>query len=120
MNSGKFSSLGLKSFVRNICRSQKIASQSIEHMLSVGLSDGVTRPIGDYPKDWLDEWHEEDGGHDSIGVRPQMGVTLLKKEMNGLGFKGGYEAAWDDVTNAALLPDLVKEARKVEMGQSDQ
>ena len=27
-----------------------------------------------------------------------------------------YEAAWDDVTNAALIPDMVKKAREVEMG----
>ena len=35
--------------------------------------------------------------------------------MDGLSYKGGYEAAWDDVSNAELLPHLVKEARKVEM-----
>ena len=40
----------------------------------------------------------------------------MQKEMNGLSFKGGYEVAWDDVTNAEFLPDLVKKARAVEMG----
>ena len=36
--------------------------------------------------------------------------------MDGLAFKGGYEVAWDDVTNAELLPELIKKAREVEMG----
>ena len=44
-----------------------------------------------------------------------MGVTILQKEMDGLLFKGVYELAWDDVTNAELIPDLVKQARQVEM-----
>ena len=35
--------------------------------------------------------------------------------MDGLTYKGGYEAAWDDVSNAELLPELDREARKVEM-----
>ena len=41
---------------------------------------------------------------------------MLQKEMDGLSFKGGNEMAWEDVTNAELLPDLVKKAREVEMG----
>ena len=40
----------------------------------------------------------------------------MQTEMDGLPFKGGYEVAWDDVTNAELVPDLVKKAREVEMG----
>ena len=36
--------------------------------------------------------------------------------MDGLAFKGVYEVAWDDVTNAELLPELIKQAREVEMG----
>ena len=35
--------------------------------------------------------------------------------MDWLTFKGGYEVAWDDVTNADFLPDLVRQAREVEM-----
>ena len=64
------------------------------------MQDGTHRPTGEYPSNLLDYWHEEDGGDDSRGVRPQIGVTLLKKEMDGLSFKGGYEVGWDDVTNA--------------------
>ena len=40
----------------------------------------------------------------------------MKKEIDGLSFKGGYEVAWDDVTDAELIPDLVKQARQVEIG----
>ena len=36
--------------------------------------------------------------------------------MNGFSLKGGYDVAWDDVTDAELRPDLVKKARDVEMG----
>ena len=79
--------------------------------MSTSLSEGNRRPTGDYPSHWSDYWHEEDGGDDHRGVRPQVGVTLLQKEMDGLAFEGGYEVAWDDVTNAELLPELVKKAR---------
>ena len=68
--------------------------------MSVHRKDGVTTPTGDYPEHWTDEWHEEDGGDDMRGSRPQMGVTLLKAEMDGLSFKSGYETAWDDVSSS--------------------
>ena len=35
--------------------------------------------------------------------------------MDALSYKGGYEAAWDDVSNAELVPKLVGEARDLEM-----
>ena len=44
-----------------------------------------------------------------------MGVMLLRAEMDGLSYKSGYETAWDDVSNAALVPTLVREARELEM-----
>ena len=40
---------------------------------------------------------------------------MLQRKMDGLTFKGGYEVAWDDGTDAELLPDLVKKARRAEM-----
>ena len=85
-------------------------------MLSTSVSEGARRPTGDDPHRWVDYWHEEDGGDDHRGVRPKVEVALLHKEMGGLAFKGGYEVAWDDVTNAELLPDFAKNAREVEMG----
>ena len=51
---------------------------------------------------WEDEVHEEDGGCDHIGTRPQDGRALLKEEMR----------AYDDVTRANMGPKLVKEARQ--------
>ena len=36
--------------------------------------------------------------------------------MQVLAFNGGYEVAWDDVTIAELLPDLVKKGRERGMG----
>ena len=43
---------------------------------------------------------------------------FLKKEMDGLSLKGGYEVAWDNGTNAELIPDHVKQARQVETSYS--
>ena len=31
----------------------------------------------------------------------------MKKDVDGLSFKDGEEVAWDDVTNAELIPELV-------------
>ena len=39
----------------------------------------------------------------------------MKAEMDGLLFRGGYGAAWDDVSDAELISKLVKEARELEM-----
>ena len=39
----------------------------------------------------------------------------MKKAMDGLSFKGGYEVAWDDATNAELVLELVKQARQFKM-----
>ena len=83
--------------------------------MSVQCKNGVTRPPGDYTEHWSDKWHDDDGGNNFRGNRPQVGVTLLKAEMEGMLFRGGYEAAWDDVSNAELVPKLVKEARELEM-----
>ena len=113
---GRLAYTGLKSFVRHLCDLQGSSRNAVEQILSTSLKEGIHRPTGEYPDHWLDYWHEEDGGEDVRGVRPQIGVTLLKKELHGLTFKGGYEVAWDDVTNAELVPELVKAARQVEMG----
>ena len=52
---------------------------------------------------------------DARGDRPQCGVTALQSEMKALSCRGGYKTAWDDVSNAELVPDLVKAARALEM-----
>ena len=116
VTTGKMTYTGLKSFFRHVCDLQGSSRNAVEQILSTSMREGAHRPTGDYPDHWLDYWHEEDGGDDQRGVRPQVGVTLMKKEMDGLSLKGGYEGAWDDVTNAELVPELVRAARQVEMG----
>ena len=61
--------------------------------MSVRCKNGITRPIGNDPEHWNDEWHNDDGGNDLRGSRAHVGVTLLKAEMDGLSFRGGYKAA---------------------------
>ena len=115
VNTGRMNTEQIKNFTNQLCSIQFRGSSAIRKVMSVHRKDGVTRPTGDYPEHWTDEWHEEDGGDDMRGSRPQMGVTLLKAEMDGLSFKSGYETAWDDVSNAELVPKLVREARELEM-----
>ena len=118
MTTGRLSDVVFKSFLRHICDLQGSSINAIEQILSTSLVEGTRRPTGDYPDHWVDYWHEEDGGDDSRGVRPHLGVTILQQEMGGLSHKEGCEVAWDDVTNAELIPNLVKQAWQVEMGSS--
>ena len=74
------------------------------------MSDGTRRPTGEYPQHWLDYWHKEGGENDRRGAQPQVGVTLLRKEMDGLAFKVGYEVAWDDVTNQRRISSRASQA----------
>ena len=83
--------------------------------MSIDETHNRARPIGEYPEHWLDDWHELEGGDDKFGVRPQNGVTMLQAEMSGLSYRHGYEMAWDDVSNESLVPELVHQARAVEM-----
>ena len=64
---------------------------------------------------WTDEVHEEDGGHDQVGPRPQDGRRIMEEDMRAWlgGTMGG--TAWDDVTGAALDPEGVRAARREEM-----
>ena len=82
---------------------------------SVTRSGGVNRPVGDWPSDWVDTVHDEDGGEDLIGVRPQTGVQVLKEAMYGLVCRNSIWKAWDDVSNVELNVDDVKAARALEM-----
>ena len=71
-------------------------------------SDGVNRPIGKWPSDWVDDVHDEDGGEDLLGVRSHTGVQIFKEAMYGLVCKNSIWQAWDDVSNAELNPSDVK------------
>ena len=68
-----------------------------------------------WPKHWKDLLHDEDGGCDMFGRRPQDGRATLKHELAKLAFADGAEWAQDDVSGVELDPKLVKEAREVEM-----
>ena len=59
--------------------------------------------------------HEEDGGNDDVGPRPQRGIELLEDELASLTFRNGIAFARDDVTGTELVPDLVVTARREEM-----
>jgi hypothetical protein len=59
--------------------------------------------------------HDEDGGDEANGVRPQSGVDVLKEAMYGLVCRNSIWKAWDDVTNVELNSEDVKAARELEM-----
>ena len=39
---------------------------------------------GEVPGHWRDTVHEEDGGHDDRGIRPQHGIEILREELLSL------------------------------------
>ena len=67
------------------------------------------------PAHWDDRVHENDGGADLYGKRPQNGTELIENSLQTLANTGGYATSWDDVSGAELDPDLVKAARKTEI-----
>ena len=67
------------------------------------------------PGHWQDTVHEEDGGCDDRGTRPQHGIDILKCELDALTFKNGIAMAKDDVTGTELVPGLVRKARDEEI-----
>ena len=114
VTTGRMTEGELKGFVNSLCSLQSVKS-GIQRISSIQTNGGITRPVGKYPEHWMDTWHEPEGGFDVRGVRPQYGVTILESEMSALTCKGGYEVAFDDVSNAQLEPSLVKAARALEM-----
>ena len=59
--------------------------------------------------------HDEDGGFDMFGRRTQDGRATLKHELAKLAFADGTEWAQDDMSGVEFDPELVKQAREVEM-----
>ena len=72
-------------------------------------------PSGSWPGNWCDYVHEQDGGDDKFGTRPQRGIEMLAKELESLTFRDGIAMAKDDVTGTVLVPELVRLARAEEM-----
>ena len=119
---GRMDKSQVKSLLQHISSCNAVPSRGASSLLSLVERDGRSRPIGDYPSHWVDDMHQLDGGSERFGVRPQDGVEVLAKEMDALNremhalsCKHGIEKASDDVTNQRLEPQLVKDARKLEM-----
>jgi hypothetical protein len=74
-----------------------------------------TEPIGEWPKHWVDQVHEADGGADVVGSRPQRGIEILQSELDMLTMRNGIACAKDDVSGEELLPEWVVLARREEM-----
>ena len=72
-------------------------------------------PVGDYPLNWCDGLHNDDGHGLGHSARDQTGEQVLSRELASLYIREGIEYATDDVSNAYLDPKLVVEARRVEM-----
>ena len=64
--------------------------------------------MGEWPKDWIDGIHEEEGGVDHYGARPKQSIELIKDAMYGLICKNSMWKAWDDSTNVELNVEDVK------------
>ena len=61
-------------------------------------------PIGQWASNWVDPVHEEDGGDDRFGAKPQEGINILKAELDALSFKNGIATARDDVSGTSSSP----------------
>ena len=112
MNTGSMNLNQLDSFIGNVFPRE---TRSMSSLSSVVHKKGETFPRGSWPLHWRDVSHEEDGGSDHLGSRPQNGIQVMKDELQALYVKHGVCIASDDVTQAELSPDLVKAARQIEM-----
>ena len=80
-----------------------------------GNEASIQRPVGTWPKEWVDFVHEEHGGRDERGVRPQQGIEILRGQMQALYMKNGIMTATDDVNDVDLDAGMVQQAREEEM-----
>lgn len=96
----------LKSFVHSLGGGHVCSVKEIAKKISAGVR---------WPDHWLDPVHEEDGGCDRFGLKPQVGIELLRSELDALVFRDGIFFVKDDVTGAELVPELVRKARAEEV-----
>ena len=71
VNTGKMNADQVKNFTNQLCSLKLRGSGAIKKIMSVQCKNGVTRPTGHYPEPWNDKWHDDDGGNDLRGCRPQ-------------------------------------------------
>ncbi len=65
------------------------------------------------PEHWVDAVHEEEGGQDALGSRPQDGRRLMREGLDMLSRTGGCMTAWDEITGTELGIEGVRKARKM-------
>ena len=101
-----------------ICRGLRI---QLEHDRSGMVESGALHAVevksmiqnGSFPSHWVEDYHELDGVAKKAGDK--KGEEMLREQLFKLGVRGGVCYARDDITGADLDPDLVKEARELEM-----
>ena len=94
---------------------EKIEKDMIDKTRKALMQIDASKPTTMWPSHWKDLVHDEDGGYDMFGRRTQDGRLTLKQKLSKLVFADGREWAQDDVSGVELDPELVKQAREVEM-----
>ena len=89
--------------------SKKVNIHQLSSIVDYKLNEGRRK------EHWKDTVHEEDGGADTYGSKPQNGTAILKESLASLTYSGGRLTAWDDVSGAPLDYKQVAEARKLEI-----
>ena len=72
-------------------------------------------PKGAWPEHWIDRVHEPDGHALRSDPNDSTGEDMLAEMLSTLTLTNGQYTAFDDVTSAALDPQMVWDARKLEM-----
>ena len=86
-----------------------------EKLMEIRKQEDWNKRSKEWPRHWKDILHDEDGGNDMFGRGPQDGRALLRSALAKLSNHNGYVFATDDVSGVNLKPELMKEARKLEM-----
>ena len=92
-----------------------INSLSSGRLCSILDDIGIGKTAGDWPTNCVDCVHDDDGGDDKLGLRPQRGIEILRAEIDAPTFKNGIAEAKDDISGCSLPPELVRAARGEEM-----
>ena len=121
MTSARVSSLSLlcqEATGRSALSAIKIESENVAAPLGRYRRErpaGITKIPGAWPEHWVDPVHELDGhGINAVG-EDRAGEELLNKGLSTLYVQNGITHAVDDVSGAALDPEVVRQGREVEM-----
>ena len=75
----------------------------------------MVTPKGDWPVKWTDQVHEPDGRARNSDPNDSSGEDMLSEMISALVYTNGGYTAFDDVSSAGLDPQMVWDARKLEM-----